>query len=267
MTNCPNPVRVAAHRGNSRYFPENTMAAYRSALTLPVDQIEIDLHMTKDGEIVMLHDHDVDRTTDGHGPVRSFMAREIRALDAGSWKDSSFAGERIPLFTEFLDLMREHPEMTVNVELKDYPEGEDPDWAYRSADKSLALLEAYGMRERVWINCFSAPLLEYVDRVSGHGYRLHGYYPFDLLRGPRTRDPYDYLHCACLFGSGERPVRDKADFQYALSRGVEPWVYFPDDSEASYAGAVENGALLITANDPAKCVRFLSERGLHRGFE
>ena len=263
MDTYANRVRVAAHRGNSRYFPENTMVAFASALELPVDQLEIDLHMTRDGEIILMHDHRVDRTTDGTGPVRAHTLREMRALDAGRWKDPRFAGEKVPLFTEFLDLLRDHPQMTVNVELKDYPEGEDPDWAYRSADKSLDMLAQYGMWERIWINCWSAPLLEYVDRVSGHRLRLHGYFPFDLLRGERARDPYDYLHCACLFGPEGAPVRDRADFEFALARGVEPWVYFPDDAESSYAGAVDNGAMLITANDPAKCLRFLQARGLH----
>ena len=60
-----NPVAVAAHRGNSKYCPENTMAAFRSAVALEPDMLEIDLHMTQDGEIIMMHDHTVDRTTDG----------------------------------------------------------------------------------------------------------------------------------------------------------------------------------------------------------
>ena len=54
MDSYKNAVRVAAHRGNSRYFPENTLIAFESALTLPVDQLEIDLHMTKDGEIIQM---------------------------------------------------------------------------------------------------------------------------------------------------------------------------------------------------------------------
>ena len=87
-------ICVAAHRGNSILFPENTMPAYRSALELPIDQIEIDLHMTKDGRIVMIHDHTVDKTTNGTGLVRNMTATEIRALDAGSWKDKRFAGKK-----------------------------------------------------------------------------------------------------------------------------------------------------------------------------
>ena len=66
-----NKVRVAAHRGNSCVCPENTLVAMRSALELPVDMLEIDLHMTKDGHIILMHDHAVDRTTDHTGLIRA----------------------------------------------------------------------------------------------------------------------------------------------------------------------------------------------------
>ena len=67
---------------------------------------------------------------------------------------------------------RYYPEMTVNVELRDYPkEGED--WAFVSCDKSLALIEQYGMADRIWINCWSGELLEYIDKKYNHRYRLH----------------------------------------------------------------------------------------------
>ena len=144
MDTYKNAVRVAAHRGNSKYYPENTLIGFRSALELPIDQLEIDLHMCKDGHIVMMHDHTVDRTTNGTGRVRDLTLEELKELDAGSWKGEQFAGTQIPTFIEFLEMLRDYPEMTVNVELKDYPR-EDPEWARISADKSIALIEEYGM--------------------------------------------------------------------------------------------------------------------------
>ena len=263
MDTYKNKVRVAAHRGNSKYYPENTILGFKEALKLNVDQLEIDLHMTKDGEIIMMHDHKVDRTTNGTGLVRDFTLEEIKKLDAGSWKGEEFAGTQVPTFVEFLELLKDYPEMTVNVELKDYPTEEDTEWAYTSADKSIALLEKYDMSDRIWINCWNGQLLEYIDKKYDHKYRLHGYFPFDLLKGKMERHPYDYLHCACLFGSKEQPVRDKADFDYTANSGVEPWVYYPGDEEENYEGAIANGAMLITANDPAKTLRFLQEHGLH----
>ena len=74
-----NKVRVAAHRGNSCVCPENTLVAMRSALELPVDMLEIDLHMTKDGHIILMHDHAVDRTTDHTGLIRDYTLAQTRA--------------------------------------------------------------------------------------------------------------------------------------------------------------------------------------------
>ncbi len=263
MDTYKNRVRVAAHRGNSRYYPENTLLGFKEALKLNVDQLEIDLHMTKDGEIIMMHDHKVDRTTNGEGLIRDLTLAEIKALDAGSWKGEEFKGTQVPTFVEFLEMMKDYPDMTINVELKDYPT-EGDDWAYISCDKSIALLEEYGWGDRIWINCWHAGLLEYVDKKYNHKYRLHGYFPFSVLKGEVTRPPYDYFHCACLWKkSPEEPVRDKEDFDLTISAGVEPWIYYSDDSEESWLKGCERGAMLITANDPAKCIAFLQKHGWH----
>lgn len=256
-------VLVAAHRGNSCCCPENTLVAFESALRLPIDNLEFDLHMTRDGEIILMHDHKVDRTTDGTGLIRDYSLAEIKKLDAGAWKDPRFAGTRVPTFVEFLEMMKSYPDMTFNMELKDYPR-DGAEWAHESADKAIALMERYGISDRSTINTFSAELMEYIDEKYAHAYRLHGFYPLDLMGTGRKRDPYDYLYCICLFGTKEAPVADKAAFDYAVSRGVQPWVYYPDGAESSFDGAITNGAVLITANDPEKALAYLRARGLHR---
>ena len=119
------------------------------------------------------------------------------------------------------------------------------------------------MPERSVINTWSGELLEYVDAKYAHRYKLHGYYPLELM-GTRKRDPYEYLYCICLFGTKEAPVAEKAVFDYAWSRHVQPWVYYPDGAESSYNAAIANGAILITANDPEKTLAYLRVRGLHR---
>lgn len=258
-----NRVRVAAHRGNSKYYPENTLAAFMSALELPVDQLEIDLHMTSDEEIILMHDHNVDRTTDGTGAVRSKTLEQMLKLDAGIRKGENFKGTRVPRFEEFLELITDYPDMTINVELKDYPREGDREWARKSADKSIKLIEKYGIGKRIWINCFSGELLEYIDEKYAHAYRLHGYYPHTQMHGEMKRDPYDYLHCVCLFGTKQAPVAPKEEFERAILRGVEPWCYFPNDETENYEGATQNGCMLFTSNDPAKILGWLKERGLH----
>jgi glycerophosphoryl diester phosphodiesterase len=91
------PLQVIAHRGGRAYAPENTLAAFRHAAKAGVPWLELDVQMTKDGVLVVLHDETVDRTTNGKGAVKDFTLAELRALDAGG-------GERIPTFQEVLAL-------------------------------------------------------------------------------------------------------------------------------------------------------------------
>lgn len=95
-----------AHRGASGHAPENTMAAFQKALEMKADYIEIDVQMSKDGELVIIHDTTVDRTTDGSGFVGDLTLEELQQLDAGSWFSDKYAEEQIPTFAEVLDTYR-----------------------------------------------------------------------------------------------------------------------------------------------------------------
>ena len=88
---------LGGHRGNPAEFPENTMASFRSAIELGMDMIECDVHQSADGRMVVIHDHSVDRTTNGTGMVRDLSWDELQELDAGH-------GERLPLLEEVIDL-------------------------------------------------------------------------------------------------------------------------------------------------------------------
>ena len=101
------PLRIA-HRGASGQglAPENTLAAFEKAVQLGVDMLEIDVHATRDGQVVVLHDTTLDRTTDGTGIVAELSSAEVRQADAGSWFAADFTGERVPLLEEVLDLAR-----------------------------------------------------------------------------------------------------------------------------------------------------------------
>lgn len=89
-----------AHRGASAVAPENTMAAFEKAVELGADAIELDLHVSHDGELVIIHDDTLDRTTDGQGPVHTRSLHELKQLDAGRWFSERFAGQRIPTLAE-----------------------------------------------------------------------------------------------------------------------------------------------------------------------
>ncbi|MCM3722946.1 glycerophosphodiester phosphodiesterase [Solibacillus isronensis] len=99
-------VSNVAHRGATAYAPENTIAAFDLAVDMKADYIEIDVQRSKDGELVLIHDTTVDRTTDGTGKVGDLTFKQLRSLDAGSWKGEQFTGEPIPTFEEVLDLYR-----------------------------------------------------------------------------------------------------------------------------------------------------------------
>lgn len=96
---------IVAHRGLAGHAPENTLAAYGAALDLGFG-LEVDLSVTADGQIVMIHDRSLDRTTDGQGPVGEKTALEVQALDAGSWFHPSFSDQRIPTLDEALAFIR-----------------------------------------------------------------------------------------------------------------------------------------------------------------
>ncbi len=106
-------VANVAHRGASAYAPENTLAALRKAIARDADLVEFDVHRTSDGALVLLHDATLDRTTDvrrvfpGRAPwrVQDFTHAELMCLDAGSWMDREYAGERIPTIEEAFDVL------------------------------------------------------------------------------------------------------------------------------------------------------------------
>ncbi len=112
----PARPRIVAHRGASREAPENTLAAFQRAWDLGVEAIELDVRVTRDGAVVVIHDPTTTRTTGVALDVAAVTLAEIRALDAGSWKHARYAGERIPTLAEVIS--RTPRGRTVFVEIK-----------------------------------------------------------------------------------------------------------------------------------------------------
>jgi glycerophosphoryl diester phosphodiesterase len=100
------PVLVVGHRGDSQNAPENTLAAFSLAVEQHADLLEFDVHQTADGDVVVIHDDKLDRTTDGQGEVHRLRTSDVRAVSAGRWFSERFAAERVPLLDEVLDLCR-----------------------------------------------------------------------------------------------------------------------------------------------------------------
>ncbi len=95
-------MKVIGHRGAAGLAPENTFAGFDIALALGVDGIETDVQKTQDGQLVLFHDHLLERTTNGRGVLQETPWQALQQLDAGSWFDSTYAGERVPLLIEAL---------------------------------------------------------------------------------------------------------------------------------------------------------------------
>ena len=108
---------IYAHRGASAYAPENTGAAFRKALDMKAGGIELDVHLSRDGHVVVCHDERVDRVSNGSGLVKDMTLEELKGLDFGSWFGKEFEGERILTLNEFLEQIRSWDGM-LNVELK-----------------------------------------------------------------------------------------------------------------------------------------------------
>lgn len=97
------PLSIA-HRGHSSAAPEQTMAAFSRAVGLRVDMLELDVRVSADGTLVLMHDRTVDRTTNGHGDVSAHTDEKLLSLDAGSWYSPEFADERVPLLSDAFEL-------------------------------------------------------------------------------------------------------------------------------------------------------------------
>ena len=149
---------VIAHRGFSGKAPENTLIAIREAILIGADMAEIDVTLSSDGKIVVIHDETLDRTTNGSGEVSQFTLEELQKLDAGSWFDPQFAGERIPTLDEVLETVE--GKILLNIEIKS-------EAVERGiAAEVVAEVQRRGMAGQIVISSFSPTALENVRSQS-----------------------------------------------------------------------------------------------------
>jgi len=149
-------VRTVGHRGAQTDAPENTMAAFRSALAAGVDEVEFDVQLTSDGVPVVLHDATLDRTTDGHGPLRDRTLAEVARLDAGSWSAPQWTGERVPSLDQLCAWIADKP-LDLSLEVKQPAPGEGQARDERSVPAILAVLREHELIERTVIHAFDHP--------------------------------------------------------------------------------------------------------------
>ena len=265
-----NVMLVAGHRGARKVRPENTVSAFRYAMDVGVDMVETDIRQTKDGCLVLMHDERVDRTTDGSGRVREFTYAEFRRLNAAA-HDGSFAPEAPSALEELLEMASDHPAMLLNLELKEYPHVEGEEMALDTAEKTLEMVERYGLGKRIILNSFSGRLLFLLAGRYGRRYPLHGFYPYFFL-GEDAGEPAQYLDVACVFHAetadgrvrglpGE--IAPQEWFDELIRHDIEPWIGAGARTFDDLKLGFERGARLVTSDNPAEALRFLREMGHH----
>jgi glycerophosphoryl diester phosphodiesterase len=236
------PIAVVAHRAGGGIAPENTLAAIRQAIRLGVDYVEIDVRTTKDGRLVIMHDGSVDRTTNGHGAVRSLTLAEIRALTPNNRFGARFDGEKVPTLDEVLTLAKGR----VNIYL-DHKDADTP--------AVLAALRRRGMERNVLVynepegaNAWKrvAPAIPVMPSLPDDYRRPGGVAEFEKL-------------CPAEALDGHFREWTRALVEQAHAAGVKVYVDImgPDDNPDGYARALAMGVDGIQTDYPDRLTRFL----------
>ncbi len=236
-----NLVRIA-HRGASGpcHAPENTLAAFRAAIEIGVDGVECDVHCTKDGQAVVIHDRTLDRTTDSKGAVEKLTLDEVKEADAGSWFDPQFAGERIPTLQEVLKLTKGKVITLVEIKEKGV------------ADRVVEEIEKAKSTTEVVIISFHASALKDAQEINP---RIPRAFLVSGRKAIRRRSAIlDLVQQAAELGSaldlGSKLITPQL-VREAHLRGVGVWAWTVDDEEKMKKLAAM-GVDAITSNYPAK---------------
>jgi glycerophosphoryl diester phosphodiesterase len=147
MDGWPHPL-VIAHRGASHHAPENTLSAFSAAIHQGAHAIELDAKLSADGQVVVIHDATVNRTTDGKGRVANLQLTALRELDAGSFFSEEYRGEKIPTLIEVFEMVA-GKRMLVNVELTNYTTPKDD-----LVKQVCGLISRFGMEKSVLLSSF-----------------------------------------------------------------------------------------------------------------
>lgn len=192
---------IEAHRGAVGLAPENTIASFQKVLEeTQARLIEIDVQLTKDLEVVVIHDSTVDRTTDGSGKVSDYTLSDLKELDAGSWFSEEFTGERIPTLQETLEWSK--GKIWISIELKNIKDNKE-----LLVEKTVEIINELGMQDEVQIISFNHRMLEAVRKFS-KDIKTSAITPCALVK------PSEYLKgfaCHVLNGPGEYLTKELVD--------------------------------------------------------
>lgn len=213
-------MQIWAHRGASAYAPENTMEAFRLAVEMGADGIELDVQMSADGELVVIHDEKVNRTSDGNGLVAEKTLAQLQALDLGI---PGFEDARLPALADVYAYMQ-HRQIRLNVEIK----CDDLRYWKLMWDKLCLLGEHYDLQANILYSSFYHPLLENIRAVSPNA-------PIALLSRKAKPELLSYakhLNAQALHLSHKPLLRRPEVARACLDAGLQLNVWTVDDSNA-----------------------------------
>jgi len=210
-------MHIVAHRGAAGLAPENTLASFREAIRLGADWLEFDVRLTHDGLPVVIHDPTLKRTTTGKGTVRSRTLAEIRKLDAGSWFDGRFSGEKVPTLDEVLKL---GGKVRLNIEIKSNCAP-----ASEAAQAVWSRVQSADLQDRTLITSFDPLILKAVRDIDP---AAHLGFPWQSgLRDPvrRALSLKSRMMLLEVGGLSEKKVRRCREV------GLHVWVYTVNEPE------------------------------------
>ena len=174
-------MKIYAHRGSSGTHPENTLLAFKQVKNLPIFGIEFDVHLTKDGELVVIHDEKINRTSNGKGYIKDLTLSELKTYDFGSWFSYKFKGERIPTLSEVLEIFsttRHHINIELKTDIINY-EG--------IVNKVIELVHSLDFQSRIVISSFNHDTIREVKQLAPH-------IETAVLSMKELINPFDYVH-------------------------------------------------------------------------
>ena len=243
------PVVVIAHRGFSGAAPENTLVAFSKAIETGCDMIEMDVQLSRDGEVVVIHDDTLDRTTNGKGKVSYHTLQDLKRFDAGVWFSPQFTGERIPALKEVLKLTR--GKIPLAIELKKGDLGQYT--IFDLADRALAEVEKTGCLGQVVFSSFDRTALE---RILERNSRIPVAYiynkPWNSPLELAGKYPIPILSC-------RQTVFTKDNLMKAHQAGfkVNVWTV---DTEPEMELLLDLGVDGIITNHPDRAIKVLMKR-------
>ena len=152
---------VGAHRGFSSDYPENTMLAVQEACKLNVDLIEVDVYVSKDGVPVIAHDCKLERCSNGTGFICDYTLRELKQMDFGIHRGVAFEGLRLPTLEQFLDYMRNYPQILMDIDFKVYA------GTLNTVHAAMPILKESGLLDRTVFNCVDRNIVHYLTTCYG----------------------------------------------------------------------------------------------------